>query len=91
MFVADGDEVAQRGRPRPGARDVAEEPRMIEVPDEREHVAVEPVDEVVEVVRPVAGAGPSMRGGHVGPAARSGAPARRGRPAIRATSMSTTR
>ena len=42
------DEVAQRPRPRPGARDVAEEARVREVPDERQDIAIEPLEELVE-------------------------------------------
>src|SRR5207244_11074747 len=43
-----GDEVAERRGPRPGARDIAEEARVVEVADERQDVTIQSVEEPVE-------------------------------------------
>ena len=83
------DQVAEGGRPRAGAGDVAEEPRMIEVADERQDVLVQDAGAArrspagrSRVARP--GARASIRG------CRSAGPVRPEAPSILAMSMSTT-
>ena len=54
-----GDQVAERPRPGAGERDVREEPGVVALAHEREHVLVEPAEDLVPVLR-LLGRGPAQ-------------------------------